>query len=123
MNPSIPNKTITLDSLQEMFRNIAAETDWDMSQPMLWGHFFVHSEPQALEAAIPLLIEMGLEPVDIFIADKEADSDPDLFWLQMQEVRVHTPESLDRRNDEFYVFVQQQGLDAYDGMDVGPVPQ
>lgn len=123
MSTPIPDKTITLDSLQEMFRSIAADTDWDMSKPMLWGHFFVHSEPQALEAAIPLLMAMGLEPVDIFIADKDKASDPDLYWLQVQEVRVHTPESLDQRNDEFYAFARAQGLDAYDGMDVGPLPQ
>lgn len=123
MNTPIPNKTITLDSLREMFANIAAETDWDMSQPMLWGHFFTHSSPEALEAAIPRLMEMGLDPVDIFIADKEDENEPDLFWLQVQEVRIHTPESLDQRNDEFYVFALREGLDSYDGMDVGPVPQ
>lgn len=123
MNTPIPNKTITLDSLREMFANIAAETDWDMSQPMLWGHFFTHSSPEALEAAIPRLMEMGLDPVDIFIADKEDENEPDLFWLQVQEVRIHTPESLDQRNDEFYVFAHREGLDSYDGMDVGPVPQ
>lgn len=119
---SIPNKTITLASLQELFANIAEDTDWDMSQPMLWGHFFSHSNAADLERVIPLLMEMGLDLVDIFMASKEAANDPDLFWLHMEEVRVHTPESLDLRNDEFYRFADREGLDAYDGMDVGPVP-
>lgn len=123
MTTPVPNKMITLESLREMFANIAAETDWDMTRPMLWGHFFTHSAPEPLEAAIPRLMEMGLDPVDIFIADKDSEDEPDLYWLQVQEVRIHTPESLDRRNDEFYVFAQREGLDSYDGMDVGPVPQ
>lgn len=118
---NIPNKTISLDSLQALFSDIAADTDWDMAQPMLWGHFFSHSNPEALERVIPALMAMGLDLVDIFVAAKEAANDPDVFWLHMQEVRVHTPESLDRRNDEFYLFAHREGLDAYDGMDVGPV--
>lgn len=123
MDTPIPNKTITLESLREMFDSIAAEADWDMSKPMLWGHFFTHSEPQALEDLIPELIKRGLTPIDIFIADKEDEAEPDLYWLQVQEVRIHTPESLDQRNNEFYILAHQKGLDAYDGMDVGPVPQ
>lgn len=120
MFKDVPNKSITLDSIEEMFANIAEDTDWDMSKPMLWGHFFSHHEPTALERVIPELVAMGLHPVDIFVADKEDASEPDLFWLHMQEVRVHTPESLDQRNDDFYRFAHRKGLDAYDGMDVGP---
>jgi hypothetical protein len=41
----------------------------------------------------------------------------------MDEVRAHTPESLDKRNDEFYLFAAKHKLDAYDGMDVGPLPE
>lgn len=120
---SIPNKEITLESLREMFANISADTDWDMSQPMLWGHYFSHHEPSALEEVIPALMEMGLTPVDIFKANKENETDPDIYWLQMEEVRAHTPESLDKRNDEFYLFAAEHKLDAYDGMDVGPLPE
>ncbi|MFZ5562110.1 MAG: ribonuclease E inhibitor RraB [Pseudomonadota bacterium] len=123
MAAAIPNKTIFIERLREMFANIAEDTDWDMSQPMLWGHFFTHHEPGALEEAIPRLMAMGLDVVDIFIADKEEEGEPDLYWLHMQEVRVHTPEILDARNDEFYVFAHREGLDSYDGMDVGPVLQ
>ena len=31
---------IALESLEEMFSNIASGAKWDMSQPMLWGYFF-----------------------------------------------------------------------------------
>jgi hypothetical protein len=123
MSANIPNKEITLESIREMFANIAADTDWDMSQPLLWGHYFSHHTPSALEEAIPALMEMGLNPVDIFKANKADENEPDLYWLQMDEVRAHTPESLDKRNDEFYLFAAKHKLDAYDGMDVGPLPE
>jgi hypothetical protein len=36
-------------------------------------------------------------------------------------VEVHNQVTLDRRNDEFYIFANEIGLDSYDGMDVGPI--
>lgn len=123
MSSTIPNKTITLENIRQMFADITADTNWDMGQPLLWGHYFSHHNPTELEEAIPALMEMGLTPVDIFQAKKEDANEPDLFWLQMEEIRAHSPESLDKRNDEFYLFAAAQKLDAYDGMDVGPLPE
>ena len=123
MEAHIPNKNIFLEQLQEMFSNIAKDTDWDMNSPMLWGHFFTHSEPSRLEAAIPKLEAMGLRFVDLYLSDKDEEDEPDLFWLHMEEVRAHTAESLDRRNDEFFLFAHRESIDSYDGMDVGPIPQ
>ena len=39
----IPGKSITLESLEEMFQNIDINTDWDTSENMLWGFFFTHN--------------------------------------------------------------------------------
>jgi hypothetical protein len=117
----IPNKNIFIDQLQEMFSNIASNTDWDMSKPMLWGHFFTHAEPSRLESIIPKLEAMGLKYVDLYRSDKDEENEPDLFWLHMEEVRIHSPESLDRRNDEFFLFSHREGIASYDGMDCGPV--
>ena len=39
----------------------------------------------------------------------------------MAEVRAHSPESLDERNNELYLFAHNEGIDAYVGMDVKPV--
>lgn len=122
MATPIPNKSIFIEQLREMFSNIAANTDWDMSKPMLWGHFFAHTEPGRLEAAVPKLQAMGLRLVDIYLSDKEEEDEPDLFWLHMEQERAHDPESLDQRNDEFYLFAHEEGIDTYDGMDVGPLP-
>lgn len=119
----IPGKTITLESLVEMFNNIENQAQWDISKNMLWGYFFTHNNPQKLEQAAGVLKERGYRVVDIYLSDKEEPSEPDMYWLHVEKIEIHTPESLDRRNDELYIFANEFGLYSYDGMDVGPVSQ
>ena len=119
MTKAIPNKTITLNQLEEMFAEITESTDWDMTKPMLWGYFFTHHEPGKLESAKAILVERGYTFIDIDLSDKENPTDPDLWWLHVEKAEVHTPQSLDKRNNEFYLLADELGLDSYDGMDVG----
>jgi len=121
MTDSIPGKSITLDKLEEMFANISEKSGWDMSEPMLWGYFFTHHEPKLLESAKVTLVEKGYRFVDIYISDKEDPADPDIWWLHVEKEEVHTPQSLDKRNDQHYLFAHELGLDDYDGMDVGSI--
>jgi len=116
----IPGKTITLESLVEMFNNVENNSQWDMAKNMLWGYFFTHNEPQKLEQAAGVLNEQGYRIVDIYLSDKDEPNDPDMFWLHVEKTETHSPESLDKRNDELYIFANEFGLDSYDGMDVGP---
>ncbi len=116
----IPGKNITLEQLEEMFTNISNGTDWDVSSPLLWGYFFTHNEPSKLEQVKDKLINQGYTFVDIYLSDKEDSNGPDLYWLHIEKVEAHTPKTLDDRNNEFYTFAHQNGLDSYDGMDVGP---
>ena len=44
-----------------------------------------------------------------------------LWWLHVEKIEVHSVASLDARNQVLYRSADEQGLDAYDGMDVGPV--
>jgi hypothetical protein len=120
MPTEIPGKAISLQQLEEMFASIESGPKWDMTKPMLWGHFFTHSEPSRLEAVVEKLEKYGLRFVKLYLSDKDFPEQPDMFWLHMEEVRVHTPESLDKRNNEFYIFANSENLDSYDGMDVGP---
>ena len=119
----IPGKKITLDSLNEMFQNIKNETSWNISGPMLWGFFFTHHEPQKLEQAAEELIKQGYKYVDIYLSDKDDPNEPDIYWLHVEKVEIHSPKTLDKRNDELYIFANKYALDSYDGMDVGPVKQ
>lgn len=116
-------KTITLEMLQQMFSNIFEKTDWNMAGDMLWGYFFTHHEPAALEKARDLLVAQGYRFVNIYQLEPNAENPaaPRPWWLHVEREETHTPASLDARNDELYQFAYDQGLDCYDGMDIGPI--
>lgn len=117
----IPGKSISLDSLENMFTNIQKETNWDTNKALLWGYFFTHNEPKKLEEASVVLEKKGYKVVSIYLSEKDNLNDPDLFWLHIEKVEIHTPATLDAQNNQFYIFAHEFGLDSYDGMDVGPV--
>jgi hypothetical protein len=111
---------IPKSQLQEMFDNIAATTDWDMNGDMVWGYFFTDSDKSALERASQKLQKHGYQLVDIFQPQDEGAPLP-YFFLHVERVETHTVDSLYRRNAELEAFARANGLDTYDGMDVGPV--
>ncbi len=117
----VPNKNITIEQLEEMFANIKAKADWDMDGSMLWGYFFTHHEPSLLEKTKKVLIKKGYTFVDIHLSDKDESDEPNLWWLHVEKIEIHSPESLDKRNNEFYIFAHEFGIDSYDGMDVGSI--
>lgn len=117
----VPGKSITIEKLQEMFDNIKKDTKWNITGDMLWGYFFTHNEPQLLEDVADQLENKGYRKVSIYLSEKDEQDDPDQFWLHIEKIETHTPESLDARNDEFYIFAHKHNIDSYDGMDVGPV--
>ena len=112
---------ITREQLVEMFESIADGGKWDMSRPMLWGYFFTDPDRASLERVVPLLEKQGYRFVEIFLSEKEDPSDSDLWWLHIEKVEVHTPDTLNARNQVLYAFADEHGLASYDGMDVGPV--
>lgn len=114
-------KTITLEMLQKMFVNIFEKTDWNMAGDMLWGYFFTHHEPEALVKVKDLLTAQGYRFVDIYQLDEADDKGARPWWLHVEKEETHTPATLDARNDELYQFAYDQGLDSYDGMDIGPI--
>lgn len=107
--------------LQAMFDDIAANAGWDMSRPMLWGYFFTAMDRDPLEHASKLLVDQGYRIMEIFQTDPE-EEDPELWWLHVSRVEVHSVDSLHERNATFYRFAEEHGLESYDGMDVCPPP-
>lgn len=112
---------ISREQLQQMFDSMSQKSGWDISKDMVWGYFFTHSSKPPLERAAQVLEAQGYTVVDIYLADKESASDPDLWWLHVERIETHTVSSLDARNQLLYRFADEQALDSYDGMDVGPV--
>jgi len=108
---------IPKSELIEMFESIAEQTDWDMSEEMLWGYFFTDDDTEKLEALSERLSEMGYHFVDIASGDEVDDP----FTLHVEKIEVHTPDTLDKRNAELAALAAEMGLSSYDGMDVGPI--
>jgi len=89
---------------------------------LLWGYFFTANSKNELKVVVPLLESQGYRFVDIYLSEKENPKEPDLWWLHVEKIEIHTPDTLDKRNQELYRFADDHNLDSYDGMDVGPVP-
>ena len=107
--------------LELMFQQIADNTDWDLSAPLIWGFFFTDASAEKLRAVAPALEKDGYRFVDVFLADKDEPDAADLWMLHVEKIEVHTPDSLDQRNGELVRFAAEHQLGAYDGMDVAPV--
>lgn len=108
---------IPKSELIEMFEAIAEQTDWDMKNEMRWGYFFSDDDPSKLEDFSDRLAENGYHFVDIL----EGDEPDDPWTLHIEKIEVHTPDSLDRRNQELAAIAAEMGLGGYEGMDVGPI--
>ena len=114
---------IEREALEEMFESIADRGDWDLAQPMLWGYFFTSRDPSLLRAAIPRLQDDDYEFVSVFQSEKAEPEDPDVWWLHVQRIEIHSVDTLFARNERLSEFASRHGLDSYDGMDVGPPPE
>ncbi len=110
---------ITLDSLEEMFANIKAKTQWNTEGDLLWGYFFTDHNPKHFESLRKHLERNGYRYVDIL--EPEGGNDDAAYSLHVERVENHTPQSLYKRNLELYRLAEQYGVEAYDGMDVGDV--
>ena len=108
---------IPKSELIEMFEAIAEQTDWDMTNEMLWGYFFSDDDPAKLEACADRLAEQGYHLVEI----SEGDESDDPWTLHVEKIEAHSPDTLDRRNHELAAIAEEMGLSSYEGMDVGPV--
>lgn len=113
---------ITRAEIDRMFAGMAEDTDWDLAAPLLWGYFFTDADADRLRAAAPLLEAQGYTVVDVFLGEKDDAGAPDEWWLHVEKLEVHTPASLDMRNQLLYAFARTNGLASYDGMDVGAAP-
>jgi hypothetical protein len=105
-----------------MFENIRANTSWNMDGPMLWGYFFTDRSAEKLKDVVPKLEAQGYRFVDIFVPDLDEGED-EYFFLHVEKEEVHSVDSLHERNQHLYAFAEFNGLDSYDGMDVGPISE
>ncbi len=115
------NRSISFEMVLDMFLRMETRQGWDFSKPMLWGYYFTNAEAKPLERARDRLVRGGYRFVDLHQSEKEAAGDPNEWWLHVEKEEVHSPMSLDNRNDDLYRIALEFGLASYDGMDVGPI--
>jgi len=99
-----------------MFANMRAKAPWNLDGPLLWGYFFFDPSREKLEQAASELQSAGYHVVGIAQIEGQQR-----FRLHVERVEVHTPATLDARNQQLYALADRLGLSSYDGMDVGPV--
>ncbi len=110
---------ISIEQLQKMFTNMRTNpgsNKWNVDGPLLWGYFFTDPNFEKLKLVADALSSKGYRFVSIYPTD-----DKSTFFLHVEKVEHHTPESLNIRNIEFDDLADRFNLESYDGMDVGLV--
>ena len=101
--------------LIEMFEGMRAQTPWDVDSDLLWGYFFT-GEEDALNRLSEMLLSMNYRLVEV-----RPDEQDRGYWLHVERVETHSPDSLHERNQEL-ARIAETFMVNYDGMDVGPAP-
>jgi hypothetical protein len=104
---------IKKSQLIEMFEGMRAQAPWDVDSDLLWGYFFTGDKKKLNRLATELVAQ------SYCLVDLRPDEKDRGFWLHVEKVETHSPDTLHERNQEFYQLAEEYGVD-YDGMDVGP---
>lgn len=104
---------IKREQIDLMFSSMRAKTPWNVDGPLIWGYFFFSPNRAKLEQVAAELKGKGYRIVSI-----EAPRGD--LRLHAERVEIHTPASLNGRNQELYALAERYAV-RYDGMDVGPV--
>ena len=107
------NQMIEKALLVEMFADMRARAPWDVDSDLLWGYFFTGEDQNSLQQLSEELVSMNYN----FVEPRPDDESG--FWLHVERVETHSPDSLHERNQEFYRMANEYSAN-YDGMDVGP---
>jgi hypothetical protein len=107
---------MTRSDVDNLFREMKENAPFDAEGDLLWGYFFTDADKAKLKPVAEELAALGYREVALYRTD-----DRRTYFLHVERVERHTAESLDALNQRFQALAQRHGIDAYDGMDVGPV--
>jgi hypothetical protein len=112
---------ISLEQLTEFFsdtRELHKEgrTSWSIDGECCWSYFFVNSTRENLVPLADHLETLGYEVIAIDESEDESE-----YFLQVDKIQAHTPESLFELGKTFDQLAEQYNVDDYDGMDVGSI--
>jgi hypothetical protein len=113
------------DIIEGMFQHIRDRTEWPIDAgACLWRYFFIDRDRQKLDAAGRLLEKVGYQYEATWEPDDEIEEEASnpIFYLVVRMIEHHTVDTLMARNEQLSDFARTHGLESYDGMDVGAVP-
>jgi hypothetical protein len=107
---------MTRSDVDNLFAEMKENAPFDVEGDLLWGYFFTDADKAKLRPLAEELAALGYREVVLYRTD-----DRRMYFLHVERVERHTPESLDALNRRFEALAERHGIDSYDGMDVGPV--
>ena len=115
---------ITLQQLEEFFD--ATRQNYELGRYAFliddegrWSYFFVDPDREKLLPVADHMEQLGYEFVGTL--DPDAEDETPVYFLRMDRVERHSPESLNSLNLQLYAIADQFGVQSYDGMDVGAI--
>lgn len=89
---------ITEETIESFFKDLKVKGDFNYSEKLLWGYFFLGSNKGNLQKVADILHKKGYSFVDIFDAKEEDDNDLTEYYLHVEKQEIHTVETLLKRN-------------------------
>lgn len=111
---------ISKEDIKEFFEDIKNVGDFDTTNKLLWGYFFLSNDTDILKKLSNELVKEDYKFVDIFLADKINENDPTEYYLHLEKVEYHNVNSLDIRTKELYNLAEKYNV-IYDGFDLGNI--
>lgn len=115
---------ITLQQLEVFFSDTReafefGRSSWSIDDTCRWSYFFLDPNLNKLESVADHMEKLGYEVVGTI--DPEPTDASAVYYLRVDKVERHTPQSLHELNQLLYGVARQFGVQDYDGMDVGAV--
>ncbi|NRA40299.1 MAG: ribonuclease E inhibitor RraB [Planctomycetes bacterium] len=86
---------------------------WDVESEMKWGYCFYDKNEENLKNAYEVIKDRDYA-LDSLVQDEE-----DEYWkLYITKIEIHTPDSLNQRNEAMNRLADNFGIELYDGWDV-----
>ena len=103
---------IPLDDIEGMYSKLKAD-GVNTDKEMLYGYFFVSGNKKKLEETAKELKLKNFRLVDIYQNEDNSD-----WWLNVERIEIHNPNSLFNLNKELYELADKFKID-YDGYELG----
>ena len=115
---------ITIQQLEDFFSDSretykSGSSSWNIDETCRWSYFFVDADLKKFGRVSDHLERLGYEIVGT-LDPGPTDENP-VYYLRVDKVERHTPQSLHELNQQLYSVAKQFDVQDYDGMDVGAV--